>query len=186
MHRGVPLEIAAPVYHVAPYGAQTYLPLLRSGHEQRPEYADAPAVTRQAYGEGEGWYLAADFSAAYYRCQYPAFRELLGEVLERALPYPPLRTDAPPTIEITWRRRDRTQLLHLVDHNPGKSQARNSAYVETVPPTQPFTLSVMLESQPSSVRIAPEGSEVSWRCEERKVIIEVPSFHLHTVIVMEP
>jgi len=185
MVRGVPLQVAAPVYHVAPYGAQTYLPMLRTGHEQRPEYADSPAVTRQAYGKGEGWYLAADFFAAYYRCQYPGFRELLGEVLERALPNPPLATDAPTAVEIVWRRRETTQLIHLVDHNPGKSQAPNSAFVESVPPTQPFTVTLSLEAQPSNVWIAPEGTEPSWRCDERQVIIEVPSFHLHTVLVVE-
>lgn len=185
MHRGVPLQIAAPVYHVSPYGAQTYLPMLRSGHEQRPEYADSPAVTRQSYGSGEGWYLASDFFAAYYRCQYPGFRELLGELFERTLPDPALATDAPPSVEIVWRRRGTTQILHLIDHDPGKSQAPNSAYVEAVPRTAPFSLTLSLDFQPDHVRIVPEGSEADWRCDERQVIVQVPEFQIHTALVVE-
>lgn len=180
-----PLRIAAPVYHVAPLTAQPVLPLLRSGHEFRQTELEAPALTRNSFGEGEAWYVAPELFAAYHRCQYPGLRVLFGEVLEEALPEAPLLTSAPPTVEIVWRRKDDVDLLHLIDHNPGKSLAQNNPYVESLPDGPGFTVTLRRAQKPASVSLEPGARPVEWSWEGGILTASVSSWRIHAVLAVE-
>jgi hypothetical protein len=184
LHRGLPLHLAAPAYEVALQGAETVSPLLTSGHELRREEIDHPAVTRCRFGEGEGFYLAVDFFAAYHRCQYPGVRELLAEVLELALPQPPLLTTAPQSVEVTLREQPGRTLLHFVNHSPGKSLAQNSAFIEAVPLSEPFTVTYLAGERPAEVRLQPGGREPEWSYSEGALTAFIPPFHIHTALVV--
>jgi glycosyl hydrolase family 42 (putative beta-galactosidase)/putative glycosyl hydrolase-like family 6 (GHL6) protein len=184
LHRDLPLTVGAPVYHVTLHGAEPLLPLVGSGHERHHGESAFPAVTRNAYGEGEAYYVAADFFAAYHRCQYPGFRLLLGDILEQTLPQPPLRTTAPPTIEVTLRSKGADTILHFVNHSPGKSLAQNSAFIEAVPPSGPFSLTLMLDEKPERVRLQPGDVEPDWSWLEGALTVFVPGVHLHAALVL--
>jgi hypothetical protein len=182
---GAPMRIAAPVYHVAPSGAEIVLPFLTSGHERRQEPPDYAAVTRRAFGDGAAYYVAADLFTAYHRSQYPGLRRLLALVFDRALSSAPLITSAPPTIEITLRRQPGRRILHFVNHSPGKSLAQNSAFIEAVPPSEPFSVTLEMEARPERVRLQPEDAEAEWSYSEGTLTAFVPSFHIHTALVVE-
>lgn len=184
LHRGLPLQIAAPVYHMALSDAETVTPFLSSGHEIRMEESGHPAVTRCGFGEGEAYYIAADFFAAYHRCQYPGLRDLLGDVLERVLPQPPLITTAPPTLEVALRSRPGETLVHFVNHAPGKSLAQNSAFIESVPPSPPFSVTLAVGEKPLGVRLQPDDVQPEWSFSEGTLTVFVPPVHLHSVLVV--
>lgn len=179
---GAPVKLSAPVVEVGLYGADTIYRLLESGNERHPEPSGYPAVSRNRWGEGEAWYIAADFFTAYHRSQYPGLRELLREVLSQALPEPALETDAPTTVELTLRHLGARVLVHMVNHNPGKSLAQNSAFIEAVPAEAPFRLSVCLPAEPQSVFVQPGEFplDVSW--DGRRASVHVPAFHLHQIL----
>lgn len=182
LHRGLPLRIAAPCYRVAIGTAHQLVPWLLSGHEDRIQESGYPAVTWNAFGEGEAYYIATDLCTAYHRCQYPGLREVLGDVLERALARPPLLTTAPASVEAVLRRRDGALLLHLVEHSPGKSLAQNSAFVESVPLTQPFTVTLSVPEEPVRVRLQPGDREPEWSYSEGTLTVVVPPFHIHAIL----
>lgn len=182
--RDRPLEIAAPVYYVAAEDAETVWPLLSTARDSAACVLDYPAVTRRAYGSGEAFYIASDLFAAYHRSQYPGLRELLGEVIDLALPEPPLQTDAPPTIECVLRTREGETILHMVDHNPGKSLAQNNPYIEQVPPALPFTVALALPERPASVLLQPGGREIEWSWEDGRLTAEVVGFHVHATLAI--
>jgi len=184
LHRGQPLQIGAPTYRVAVHEAELIQPLLVSGHELRQQSTGLVGTSRHAYGAGEAFYIAADFFAAYHRTQYPGLRDLLSDLLELALPNAPSGLEAPPTIEMTLRQREGETLIHLADHNPGKSLAQNSAFVEGLTWTEPLTMELALPACPTSVRLEPEGREVQWSYEDYVVRVEVPRFRIHAILTI--
>jgi hypothetical protein len=182
LHRGTPLQVAAPVYRVGLAGALPAVPSVTSSSEIYHQDAGFPAVTRHSFGEGEGYYIAADFFAYYHRSQYPGLRDLLGDLLEQALPQPMLLTTAPPTIEIVLRKRGSDAVVHFVNHAAGKSLAQNSAFIEKVPPSPPFSVTLLVESEPASVRLLPGGKEPEWSYSEGALTVFIPPVHLHSAL----
>ena len=114
-----PIPLTAPVYRVAPHGAETMFPLAGSENENRPNLTDWPAITRFEAGRGEGYYIATDFFAAYHRTQYPGLRKMLGAIIEQAVPEPALLTTAPPSVELVVRERGLRLVVHLINLSPG-------------------------------------------------------------------
>jgi hypothetical protein len=183
-HRGLPLRVPATVYRVAPQRAETLTSLLCSGHEGRQESLGYPAVTRSTLEEGDAFYIAADFFAAYHRGQYPALREVLEDIFSQALPRPPVSTTAPPTVELVARARPGEVIVHLVDHSPGKSLAQNSPFIEAVPTAQPVQVSIGLPEAPLEVRLQPGDTEPEWSYEDQRLTVAVPGFHIHTAVLV--
>ena len=183
-HRGAPMQIGAPIYHVALHEADLLEPLLISGHELRQQSTGLVGVSRHALGEGLGFYISAELFAGYHRTQYPGLREILGDVLSLALPVPPLVTTASPTVEITLRERDGERIVHLVEHNPGTSLAQNNAFVESVPLTPAFTLTLAVPAQPTQVLLQPGDEVADWSYAEGTVTICVPEFKIHTAVAL--
>lgn len=184
-HRGLPLRVAAPTCQVVPHGAETLTVLLRGPHEEMQEGLGYPAVTRHSLGEGAAFYIASDLFTAYHRSQYPGLREVLEDVLSQALPLAPFTTDAPPSVEMTLRLRGSEMLLHLVNGSPGKSLAQNSAFIEAVPPAGPVTVGMAIPAAPKSVSLPVEGAEPRWSYADQVLTVEIPPFHLHTVLRVE-
>jgi hypothetical protein len=183
-HRGVPLQIGAPVYHVALHEADLLESLLISGHELRQQSTGLVGVSRFALGDGLGFYISAELFAGYHRTQYPGLREILGDVLALALPVPPLLTTASPTVEITLRERTGERIVHLVEHNPGTSLAQNNAFVESVPLTPAFTLTLAVPAQPAQVLLQPGDEAADWSYAEGTVTVCVPEFKIHTAVAI--
>ena len=185
LHRDLPMEIGGPVYSVSLIGAEVAVPQLRTGHESLQQELEYPALTRNLVGEGQAYYIAADFFAAYHRCQYPGFREFLGDVLARALPQSPLLTTAPPTVEMTLRVGGGRTLLHMVNHAPGESLAQNHAFIERVPLTEPFSITLTLPEKPRSVFLQPGDVEPEWSWNAGTFTVFIPPLHLHAILVVE-
>ncbi len=185
LFRGEALRVAAPFYPVALSGASIMLPLLRADGSAALEESEHPAVTRYTYGQGEVFYIAGDLFTAYQRSQYPGLRALIGEIVEQALPTAPVLTDAPPTVEITLRRQPGRLVVHFANHSPGKSLAQNSAFIEKVPPTEPFSITLALGVEPAAVRLQPGDQELQWSYAEDTLTAFIPSFHLHTMLAID-
>lgn len=183
--RGEPMRVAAPFYPVALTGASVVLPALRPGYGTYLEESEIPAVTRHAYGQGTVVYAAMELFSAYHRCQYPGLRDLIGEIIGATLPDPMLLTTAPPNIELTVRRGEKVLAVHAVNHAPGKSLAQNSAFVESVPLTEPFSLTLILGAEPTRATLEPGSAEVEWSYSEGTVTAFIPPFHLHTALILE-
>jgi hypothetical protein len=183
-HRGAPLQIGAPIYHVALHEADLLSSLLISGHEQRQQSTGLVGISRFALGAGLGFYISAELFAGYHRTQYPGLREVLEDVLTLALSVPPLLTTASPTVEITLRERDGERIIHLVEHNPGTSLAQNHPFVENVPLTPAFTLTVAVPAQPTQILLQPGDEPAEWSYAEGTVTVCVPEFKIHTAVAI--
>jgi hypothetical protein len=110
---------------------------------------------------------------------------MLGTIIEQAVPEPALLTTAPPSVEVVVRERGLRLVVHLINHAPGKSLAQNSAFVEKVPLTEPFTLTLAVGAEPLTVRLLPEDKEPEWSFAEGTLTVYVPPFHIHTALVVE-
>ncbi len=181
---GKPLKIGAPSYSVALIGAEMLAANLDPQRPTAGREMALPAATRYAYGEGEGYYLASDFFAAYHRHQYPGLRDFLGMILEKALPLPLLLTNAPPNIEVTARHGEGFLALHFLNHDPGKSLGQNSAFIERVPPNEPFTVTLTISLRPELVRLEPGARIVEWTWNAETMTAFIPPFDVHSVLVL--
>jgi hypothetical protein len=177
-----PLHVGAPCYYVSPLTAETIWPLLSSARELTQRETGYPALTRNVFEEGEAYYLAGDFFAAYYRSQYPAFRELLRDVLNRATPMPHLMTSAPSTVEITLRCKEGALLVHFVNHASGRPLGENGVFVENVPSTPPFSLTLGVPEQPETVVLQPGGEAPEWSWAEGTLTVFLPALHIHSAL----
>jgi hypothetical protein len=184
LHRHFPLLVAAPTYHVSLHEAEQLVPLLISDHERRQQHTGLVGISRHRLGEGEAYYIAAEFFTAYHRTQYPGLRNLLKDVLDQALPNPQLRSEAFGTVEITVRRREKELLVHLVETSPGRSLAQNCAFIEQVPLTEAIELDLALPEEPSMVRLQPEDAPLDHAWNDGRLRLTVPGFHLHALVAI--
>ncbi|MBM3457042.1 MAG: hypothetical protein FJX77_00700 [Armatimonadetes bacterium] len=179
------LRLAAPTWEMASDEAEAWLPLLEPDCTVVGGAEPAPFVHRRPYGTGQTAYIAADFFAAYHRCQYPGLRHLLGELLAELEPEPQVRLNAGPAVEVSLRRREDSLVVHLAHHSPGKSLAQNSAFVEEVPPTGPWELALRGSQDPRMAALVPGGAPVEWTRDGAYVRLQIPEFQIHCGLVLE-
>ncbi len=61
-------------------------------------------------------------------------------------------------------------------------QAANRAFVESVPLTQPFTVTLSVPEEPVRVRLQPGDREPEWSYSEGTLTVVVPPFHIHAIL----
>lgn len=185
LHQELPIRIPGPWHRIALEGAEEWYPLLRSDDERAPDLAGWPAVTANRVGQGVAVYVAGDVFSAYKLEQYPPVRELVGEIISRLLPDPMFRTDVPPTVEITLRRKGSDLLIHLCNLSVDKNLSANLIqgiypyYIEQVPVVGPVEITIRCPNRPTAVTLEPGGESLPHRWEQGRLSVTIPSLEIH-------
>ncbi|MFC5467924.1 beta-galactosidase [Cohnella suwonensis] len=86
-------------------------------------YKGMPALTKNAFGKGEAWYLATSPEAAFLQEWLPALCASRG--------IEPLVADAPTAVETTVREKDGVRYLFVLNHNPEPAQVDLGSFAGT-------------------------------------------------------
>ncbi|MDP9362826.1 MAG: beta-galactosidase trimerization domain-containing protein [Chloroflexota bacterium] len=152
------------------------------GHRQaafdRP--SDLPAVTRK----GCVVYCHSPLFGAYRQHAVPAYRDLVGRLLEGLAPAPVNAPGLPTTAEISLLRQPEQgrTLLHLIQATPQR-RGPEIDIVEDVLPLADVRIGVRLERPAAAVTLAPSGETLPHETADGLTWVTVPRVEGHQVVV---
>ena len=120
-----------------------------------------PFLTRNRFGEGAAWYVAAEVFGHYEKHLYFGIRHLILDVIDRILPHPLVRARGKLPVEVSLRRKnDATYVCHLVNVNvEGTNNCMETQYHRNVP-TGSVEVEIRLPARPKSATLARTGQPV--------------------------
>lgn len=180
---GETATIAGPWRRVTLSSARSWRPLLTS--PDPGSLAGSPAVTIASCGKGTVAAIHGPIFAQHYRTHYPRIRALVGELFAELAPPGLAKREGPAFVEMTLRSRDGRLLVHLVNRATSYPLSPSNPGVEDVPATGPFHVNVPCDYVPSRVGLGVGGTALRWEQAGGMLRIDVPSLHIHDVIVIE-
>ena len=159
-----------------------------SSHFQTP----ADKLTRfcAALQKGRAAYIAYPiFTAFASHGNYP-YRLLVRNILDRLLPEPILRVDAPTSTETSVLRQEKQgrqaerTIVHLLHYSPER-RTEKLDLIEDIVPLFDIPLSLKLDRAPKRVYSAPDESDIEFEYLACRVNLRVPEIRGHAMIVFE-
>ncbi|HEU0116963.1 MAG TPA: hypothetical protein VFQ80_19870, partial [Thermomicrobiales bacterium] len=152
------------------------------GHRQAPfdRVSDLPAIVQR----GRIIYAHAPLFGAYRKHAVPAYRDLVGRLLERLVPDPLVQTEhLPTTAELALLRQsgEGRTILHLIHAVP---QRRGPAIdiVEDVLPLTDVRVGVRLNPSPTMATLAPSGDSLPIEVVDGVAWVTVPRVEEHQIV----
>jgi hypothetical protein len=150
-----------------------------------------PLLTANGLGGGRLYCVPLPLLSSHGNQSVP--QPVLEAIFEQVLPASQrlLDTDAPQTVEVVLRRQGDRQIVHLVNMAPGerevyRSGTRSYPLIKSLPSIQPCRVSTKRAERPRSVRLQPQDQPIeNWQYEAGRLTIEVPSFDVHQMVVIE-
>jgi hypothetical protein len=161
--------------YLSPWGAED--PSKSFGHGVAPPAgrADFAAVTLRRLGEGEVVYVAAPAFRSYFEYPSHLVAGLLLGLMDRLLPDPIARLQAPPHVEMVLTRREDDLLVHVVNHS-GKdlmSKAEVPVAFHT-PEVRDVGLEIKVGAQDARVLATPSGEELPVTARGEYAAVSIP------------
>jgi hypothetical protein len=173
-------QALARVWH--PYFDRTYAHFCSHRHTPVEKESPFPAVVATE----NTLYFAHPLFGALTRHGVRTYRQLFLNALERLLPDPLVRTDAPSTAHVTLLRQEAEDrhVAHLLHYVP-EQRYRDIQTVEEVIPLFNVALSVRLPREPRRVYMVPAETDLAfeWNCGRAEVT--VPEVRGHAMVVFE-
>jgi hypothetical protein len=164
---------------IAPYFNRTWEHFCSHRHSPSTGKAIGPAAVA---GES-AIYFAHPLFTTYANCAPVWCKLLLQNALEILLPDPILRIDGPSSIVATVNAQpaENRQIIHLLGYIP---ERRGQAFdvIEDVLPVRDVRVSLRAESEPQSVRLVPEGSDLPFRWANGRVELICEELRGHAMI----
>jgi hypothetical protein len=123
------------------------------------------------------------FGAFSQHGNYPC-RVLVKNLIDRLLPQPLLRVDAPTSTEATVMRQMNRTIVHLLQYCPERRTGKLDL-VEDIVPLYDVPMSLKLAKKPKRVYSAPEEEEIPFDYSEGRVNLLVPEVEGHAMVVFE-
>jgi hypothetical protein len=144
-----------------------------------------PAATIAKLGKGRIAAVYGPVALNHFRTHYPATREFLKLIMNRLLPQPLVRVDAPDCVDIALRRTANGRLaLHLLNR-ANMQIADRYLSTEAVPAVGPIAVSLSVPTKPARVRWLPSGGRVRWVWQAGTLTATIPRLDIHGVLVVE-
>jgi hypothetical protein len=166
---------------VEPYFERTWEHF--SSHFQTPpakvsRYAGAVVKNRVGY-------VAYPIFASYATHANLPCRWLVSALLEKLLPEPLVRVNAPSSTEVTVTRQDGRTIVHLLQYCPER-RGKDLDLIEDVVPLFNVELSLRLARKPSGVyRLTPQPEQLEFDYRGGRVNIVIPEVRGHEMIVLD-
>ena len=149
-----------------------------------------PLLTQSEHGRGKAFYVPIPLLTLHGKDIVP--RPLLDHVFDLVLPPSErlLSTDAPDTVEVVLRKKDRRHVVHLVNMAPGtrevfRSGNRRHTKITAIEPAPECRIVVKTPGRPVAVELQPQGTSLhDWHYEGGRVEIRVPGFDIHQMVVL--
>ncbi|MFC3748236.1 beta-galactosidase trimerization domain-containing protein [Paenibacillus sp. GCM10012306] len=147
----------------------------------------APAVTLHSYGQGSVMYLNGDLFALYYLEGHRLIREWLDVCIEDIYPKATrmIQVQKPLHVEMVLNARRTDSGEELLVHFLNYFAQKRPGYVihnEEIVPVQGISFQVAVPTKPTRVLLQPENTELAWKWDGSRAIIELPVLELHAIV----
>ena len=153
-----------------------------SGHEYTPP--DRVSEFAAAVQNGRVVTFAVPILEAFGKHASVAYRQILGNCIDRLLPDPLIRDGGPAHLEATAVRRGSTTVVHLISFLPSR-QAEGLDIVHDPFPLVDMPLAVRLDAAPGRVTLQPAGKELPFSYTDGYVHTSVTVLDGHALMVIE-
>lgn len=158
------------------------------GHQNAPAGSslEAPVAVRSDCV----LYLAAPLFSGYRQHDYWIYRAIVHKLLADFLPSPLLQPSAPGWVEFSLLRqaaaeqRPARSVVHVVCYHPRRTM-QPIPHVDRSWQTAGLAFTLRVPAAPQRVYLAPDGTPVTFRCQDNIVQVELPPVGAHTVVVIE-
>jgi hypothetical protein len=140
-----------------------------------------------AVQNGDVGYVAYPIFTAFAQHGSIPFRLLVRNLLERLLPEPLLRLDAPSATETSVTRQAKQggrTIVHVLHYTPERRTDRIDL-IEDIVPLFDVPMSLKLDRAPKKVYAAPTGTPIPFEYLAGRVNLRVPEVHGHAMVVFE-
>ncbi len=153
-----------------------------SSHAQTP--GDKVSKYAAAVQKGRVAYIAFPmFTAIAQHGNFP-YRLLVRNIIDRLLPEPMLRVDAPISTETSVTKQGKRTIVHLLQYAPER-RTEKLDLIEDIVPLFNVPMSLKLDRAPKKVYLAPEMTPVAFEYLAGRVNLRVPEVRGHAMIVFE-
>lgn len=171
-------EALAEVWH--PYFNRTYAHFCSHRHTPVEKRSDFPAVVATE----RTVYFAHPIFSSFMRHGVRTYKLLFLNALRRLLPEKLVETNAPTTAHVSLARQDGRTIAHVIHYIP-EQRYREIQTIEEAIPLHDVELRVRLETAPTRVYLAPEGTDLSFTWSEGRAQVTVPRVDGHAMVVFE-
>ncbi|MEX2232385.1 MAG: alpha-L-fucosidase [Cyclobacteriaceae bacterium] len=144
-----------------------------------------PVATINPYGKGRIGALYLDMSSAYNIYRNPVFNKIFNNVVNRLLPDPAVKVTGHGQLHVVLARKNNKQLLHLINASGPHFDKHILAYDE-ISPIRDLKIRMKCNGRPKSVKLQPDGKNISFTLEGNYIEFMVPSFDVHAIIELVP
>jgi len=153
-----------------------------SSHFQTPpekvsKFAAAVATDQVAY-------IAYPIFTAFAQHGNIPYRLLVRNLLDRLLPEPLLRVDAPSATETSVTRQGKRTIVHVLYYSPER-RTEKLDLIEDVVPLFEVPMSLKLGRAPKKVYVAPQATPIPFEYLAGRVNLRVPEVRGHAMVVFE-
>ncbi len=141
-----------------------------------------PAAVVNGVGQGQVLYVPADLFRDFAHNRYPLTRRFAAALVDRLLPDPELRVEAPACVDVTLRRRGEITLVHLVNRVSGIPNTPGNGAVDELPAVGPVTLRWRLAVRPRAVNKVLENGDVTWAWSDGLLTARLDHVHIHAAL----
>ncbi|MCL4219494.1 MAG: hypothetical protein KJ052_21145, partial [Candidatus Hydrogenedentes bacterium] len=163
--------------------AESLAPLLHQQEAERHAY-DTPSATRNILGNGVVVAVHGPVFRAYYQAHYPALRGYIGDMIA-ALGAELIHADAPPSVEMSARRKEGKLLIQFVNRDASPSLSPSRHMVEHVPASGPFSVTIPCPEKPRRCYLAPDVEGLDWAWSEGTIEARIADLQIHNVLIVE-
>lgn len=153
-----------------------------SSHFQTPP--DKPSRYSAAVQKGRVAYIAYPIFTAFAQHGNAPFRLLVRNILERLIPQPVLRVDAPTSTETSVMKQGPRTIVHLLQYAPER-RTEKLDLIEDIVPIFEVPLSLTLARKPKRVYTAPDEQPIDFEYLAGRVNLRVPEIRGHAMVVFE-
>jgi hypothetical protein len=147
-----------------------------------------PAATLNRVGKGAVLYVPCAIFRDFNSNRYPLTRAFIGEMVRRLGPRLPIQVQAPIAVDAILRRKGGRKVVHLVNRSSGIPNLPNNGAIDEIPPVGPVTITLALEKEPRSVRLAFEKAGLKWKWAKNasggRLTVNVSHVRIHSAVVV--
>lgn len=155
-----------------------------SSHFQTPPDKLTKYAATVLNGDDSAAYVSYPIFSALARHGNAPYRLLIRNLLEKLLPDPVLRVDAPTSTESSVMRQGSRTIVHLLHYSPER-RTEKLDLIEDIVPLFAVPMSLKLAKPPKRVYTAPDGVDVPFEYLAGRVNLRVPEVRGHAMVVFE-
>ncbi|TNJ63337.1 hypothetical protein FE784_25805 [Paenibacillus hemerocallicola] len=153
-------------------------------HAHPERVTDYPAITYHRHGSGAAIYFSGSVETSFVATGSPWLRKIVLNCIDRLLPEPVIRIEAPLSVEVTLMKQQEQHrwIIHFTSIRTERTDG-TPAFIEEIIPTP--TIRVTVRARPSKIYTAPDMTDIVFEEAAQGVRFDVHNVGFHAMVVLE-